>query len=384
MTMLSAQEIEQLEAFDAQGARVLSVYLRLDPAQQVRRAYMIALEDMVKEARDRAEEPGRTELANEAEQVRTWLESEEPRGRGLAVFSCTRRDLWQAHFLAVPVNNHLVFEPRPDVAPLLEILDEFERYAVAVIDKGQARLFSVFAGEIEERGVFDDLVLGKHDEGGLSQARFQRHQEAHVYWHVKKVAQRLAELHRRRPFDRLILAGPDEATAALRHVLPRVLARRVVAVVPAEIFANDRQILDKTLEIERQVEREAEERVLAQLIEQAGPTGRATLGVAPTLAALWSDVVQTLVLSHDVHMTGSECPNCGRLDAGELKNCPTCGHAMRPVHDLVHRAMERAMEQAARVEVMHGAAARRLVELGDGLGALLRYPAAKTATAAAS
>jgi hypothetical protein len=37
----------------------------------------------------------------------------------------------------------------PDLAPLLRLLDEHERYAVALVDKEKARLFSVFLGEIE-------------------------------------------------------------------------------------------------------------------------------------------------------------------------------------------------------------------------------------------
>jgi len=40
--------------------------------------------------------------------------------------------------------DHLAFEPQPDVAPLLDVLDEHERYAVAVVDKAKARLFTVF------------------------------------------------------------------------------------------------------------------------------------------------------------------------------------------------------------------------------------------------
>jgi hypothetical protein len=36
--------------------------------------------------------------------------------------------------------------------------------------------------------------------------------------------------------------------------------------------------------------------------------------------------------------------------------------------------MARAVEQSASVEVLHGAAARRLMDLGAGMGALLRYP----------
>jgi peptide subunit release factor 1 (eRF1) len=43
------------------------------------------------------------------------------------------------------------------------------------------------------------------------------------------------------------------------------------------------------------------------------------------------------------------------------------------VPDLIERAVERALDQAGSVEVVHGEAAKRLQEDGGGLGALLRY-----------
>ncbi len=57
--------------------------------EQVRRSHRIAFEDLVKEARERLEEPARGEFAGETEKVQTWLESQAPAGKGLAVFSCT-------------------------------------------------------------------------------------------------------------------------------------------------------------------------------------------------------------------------------------------------------------------------------------------------------
>jgi peptide subunit release factor 1 (eRF1) len=233
---------------------------------------------------------------------------------------------------------------------------------------------------------FKDFVLGKHDQGGLSQARHQRHHKAHVHWHLKWVAQRLGDLLRRRRFARLILAGPEEPTSELRRLLPRVLASRVVAVIPAEMFAEQGEILEKAREVERRIERKAEERLLRELLDLAGPGGKSTLGVRPTLDALWADMVQTLVLAHDVHGSGSECTNCGRLEPGTRDACPTCGKTMQPLHDLFHRAMARVREQAGSVEVMHGVAARRLMDEGEGLGALLRYrrPATQAAGGAAS
>ncbi|MCL6641247.1 MAG: host attachment protein [Candidatus Rokubacteria bacterium] len=273
----------------------------------------------------------------------------------------------------VRVRDHLAFEPVPDVAPLLELFDEYERYAVALVDKEHARLFTVFGGEIEESEAFADFVPGKHDQGGWSQTRYQRHHEAHVYWHLKRVVERLARMARRRHFDRLVLAGPEEATSELRRLLPRPLARRLAAVIRAEMTASDREILDKTLAIEQRLEREAEERLVEQILDQAGPAGRAALGVAPTLEALSADAVQTLVVAPGEPTPVAECPACGRLEAGRVETCPACGAAMEPRHDLFHRAMQRAREQAARVEVVQGEAARRLVEAGGGLGALLRY-----------
>src|SRR2546425_7466418 len=104
--MLSREQIEQLEAFDGRGARVLSAYLDLDPARQVRRSYRIVFEDLVKEARERLEEPARGDLASEAARVQAWLEGQEPRGRWVALFSFAPRGFWQAHVLSVPRSDY--------------------------------------------------------------------------------------------------------------------------------------------------------------------------------------------------------------------------------------------------------------------------------------
>jgi peptide chain release factor subunit 1 len=374
--MITRQDIERLEAFDGQGARVLSVYLDLDPERQVRRSYQTVFKDLVKdiaEALDARDEQAHRQLHQEAARVQEWLEAEAPRGKSVAIFSCTPGGLWQTHFLPVPLKDQAAFEPAPYLQPLLDLLDEYERYAVALVDKEKARLFTVFLGEIEEHQVDEEVVPGKHKQGGWSQARYQRHHEAHVYWHLKRVADLLARMYRRRRFDRLILAGPEEATSELRRLLPRALAHRLVGTFPAELFASDAEILRQTLDIERQVERGAEERLLAELFDLAGSAGRATYGVEPTLEALWLGEVQKLVVAEGLRAGGSECPGCGRLTVASLAECPACGAAMRAVEDVIERAAERALDQAGSVEVVHGEAAQRLLDEAEGMGAFLRY-----------
>ena len=233
----------------------------------------------------------------------------------------------------------------------------------------------MFAGEIEEADSFRDPVPGKHAQGALSQSRFQRHHESHVHWHLKRVVEQLSAMLRRRRFDRLIIAGPREATSELRRLLPRALAQRLVAVIPGEIAAGyPQEILQKTLEIERRAEQDLEQRLLEELLDTARAGGRATSGLTPTLDALWLGDVRTLVVAERAHVEGSECSSCGRLEAGALDRCRACGQVMRPVHDLFHRAMGRTLEQAGNVEVLHNDAARRLQETAGGLGALLWFP----------
>jgi peptide subunit release factor 1 (eRF1) len=371
-TMLTSEEILALEEFDAGTARVLSVYLDLDAHDAAGRSYLIALADLLKDIRPAFDIDMQIALDHEADRVAMWLDENRKGGNGLVVFSCEPRVLWKAQFLQVPVQDHMVFERRPDVAPLLDLLDEFERYAVAMVDKSHARLFTVFAGEIEAVETFEDYVPPHHKQGGPSQANMQRHHEAHVFRHLKRVAERLTQLRRKRSFDRLVIAGPVEATSELRRILPRALASRVAAVIGADPHATPEEILEKTLQVERQAERAVEQQLVDELFEKAGAGGRATVGIARTLDALWLGDVQTLVVSHGAHEPGSECTNCGRLEAGALEKCPMCGAPMRSVHDVFHRAMARTIEQSGAVETLRGEPSDRLREAG-GLGAILRY-----------
>jgi len=199
-----------------------------------------------------------------------------------------------------------------------------------------------------------------------------------VYWHLERVAQRLAALHRRRRFDRLILAGPEEATSELQRLLPRA-AWRVAwwAVIPASLAATDREILDTTLDIEAgRAERDTEERLLGQLLDLAGPAGRAVLGVRPTLAApvgrsgpdpSWS--------AFSASGDGSDCPNCRRLEPGSVERCPACGNRdARRARPLSSRDAARASSSRAAWRSCTAPPISACSRVGGGLGRAAALP----------
>jgi peptide chain release factor subunit 1 len=371
--VITRRELDQLKRFNADGARALSVYLDLSPDRQLRRAYRVVFKDLVREERDRLDEQGRLDLSREVDRVSAWLDAEEPDGRSAAVFSCQDRGLWQAHFLSVPLPDSLSFEPTLRLEPLLDAIEGNERYAVAVIDKEKARLFTVFLGEIEDIEAFADFVPGKHDQGGPAQPRLQRHHETHVLWHLERVGERLSRLLGKRRFNRLIVTGPEEATSELQRLLPRDLAERVVTVLPGETFESPAAILQATLEVARQAERDEERRLVDQLVEIHAAGGQAACGFASVADALLLGQMGTIVVADGLRAEGSECPNCGRLDLSDAAMCPACGHSLHRNGDVVEQAVHRTLEQRGRVEVVHGEAAQHLEEACHGIGGVVRF-----------
>ena len=138
--VVTRADVERLVRFDGRGARILSIYLDLEPERQVTRSYRIVLEDLVKAVREPLDKDARRDLEVEAAKVQELLEQEEPGGRGLAVFSSSAAGLWVTYRLPVPVPDRLSFETYPLVLPLLGFIENLERYVVALVDKESARL----------------------------------------------------------------------------------------------------------------------------------------------------------------------------------------------------------------------------------------------------
>jgi peptide chain release factor subunit 1 len=373
--VVTRDALDRLATFEPGDARVLTAYLDVSPERRARRTWAIVLKDLAHDVREGLGEHDRSQLDAEIARARDWLDSEPPGGRGVAIFSCASRGLWEANFLPEVERDELTFGPVPHLAPLIDIVDDYERYAVAHVDKERARLFTVFMAQIEETRSFEDEVPGKHDQGGPAQMKYQRDHEKHVLWHLKRVVQELSERLERRSFDRLVIAGPEEATRELRTLLPDALASRLVDVIPLEGDAGKTQILEATLEIERRVERQDEDALVTELLEAVGAHGHGSCGVADTVQALQLGAVHTLVLSDGLRVSGSECPNCGWMQEGTVDTCPICGTKMRTDVDIADIAARRTLETAGEVEVVHEDAARRLTERCGGMGAVLRFRA---------
>ena len=176
-----------------------------------------------------------------------------------------------------------------------------------------------------------------------------------------------AELQRR-PVDHLILGGPHEIVVEFEGLLHPWIRERVVDRLAISATAGPEEVRQAALCVEAAVARRNEAALVGRLRDAVG-TGAGVAGLEPTLAAMVERRVDVLLVSEGYATEGWRCRSCRYL--GPLgRRCPVCGKAMDLVDDVVEEAVEEALANKCRVQMVRENA--DLDVLGR-IGALLRF-----------
>jgi peptide chain release factor subunit 1 len=367
--------VRKLAEWTSPGVPVSSLYLDVDGRRYPRRQdYLLRAEELCHALRRQAEELDREARSSVAGDVQRFLAFlgglDRGATRGVALFSSSRGALWEQVRVPRPLADRATLGDHPNVLPLEALIEVSESFCTVLVDREKARIFLVRMGRIEERTDVLDEVPGRHDQGGWSQSRYQRHIEVHASQHLKHVADVLLRLYKQRRFDHLIVAGPDELVPEFERVLHDYLRRRVTAREHLPITASVDVVLERSLAVEERIEADRERRVLERLHAEAAAGRQGVTGLVRVLEALNEGRVETLVVPMGLSREGRRCVRCGRL-AADGSACPTCGGSLERVPDVVERAVAAALRQSSRVETLSMADPP-----GDGgqeIGALLRY-----------
>src|SRR5205823_1499547 len=129
-------------------------------------------------------------VERDVDEIRSFVQDRFDRGdtRGLALFSCAAAGLWEDVALSRPVRNQAVVGPHPELLQLEKVLEVYESFCTVLVDSEKARIFLAELGRIEDHSDVVDDVPNRHDQGGWSQARYQRHVDEHRQKHLKHVA----------------------------------------------------------------------------------------------------------------------------------------------------------------------------------------------------
>jgi peptide chain release factor subunit 1 len=356
---------------------VLSLYLDLDPAQfATPPARATAVRSLLDEAERRLRErdglahQDRADLQASLERAGALLQNDLPTegAQSVAVFASDASGLFEVLALPRPVPSRVAIGRSPLVGPLAR-LERRERWCVALVSRRDARIFRGSPESLREVEQVHDVVFGQHDQGGWSQARYQRGIEKEKDDHLRHTAEVLMKHFKRRPFQRLILGGPREVVADFESKLHGYLSERLGGRIEVDVdTATPEQVLAKTQPLFEEIEEQRE----AAALDRLGEGGRAAFELQEVLRALNERRVECLLVDERFAAPGTTCPECGWLGPDGERTCPVDGTVIEPLDDLTDAAIELTLQQSAEILAVR----RRREELEEragGIAAMLRF-----------
>jgi peptide chain release factor subunit 1 len=368
--------LRELAGFRAEKGCATSVLLNLDPSEvptagdaQTRMNALVS----AAEKRDRSDltHEQRTALKTDFERIERWFDDEFVRdgAQGLAVFAAGLDNFWRTLPLPKRVPDSVKVGRDFYLAPLVPLVGRADGTIVAVIGREQGQLYRLEAGRLEEVAEHYDEQPGQHDQGGWSQARYQRHIEKLVQEHLKGVAEALDRSRRRSQSPKIVLVCSEEMRSEFLDALSKEAREALVGWTSAEAHAAPGEVLEAVKPVLAEAEAKDESETLARWREEAGRNGRATSGWEKTLEAASDARVDVLLFQEDADRPAWRCPACSRAAISE-GNCPLDGTRLEPVDEGLDLAVHQTLAHGGAVWAIHYHDDLAPVE---GIGALLRF-----------
>ena len=251
-TTVSLDGLRELAGFRAQNGCAISLYVDLDPAiSPTTRETTMRVHSMLDSAA-KSHGATRPDLAHEVkaglkadfERLAQYFDEEFDRdgAHGLAVFAAGPDNVWSV--LALPWKVADAARVADDflLSPLVPLIGRGNGAIVAVVGREQGRVLALRGGRFEQVADRTEETQGRHDQGGWSQSRYQRHIGNLDLEHYKTVADELERLYRALGRPRIIVVAGDETRAEFADVLSSEVEEAVIGWTSADAHASDAEL----------------------------------------------------------------------------------------------------------------------------------------------
>lgn len=361
---LSAQ-LDRLAGLESGPFPVVSLYLNMQPDQRGRDHFEPFLrKELTERVRTFASGgPERESIEQDADKIRAYVADVDPSMNGLAIFTSSGADLFEAIRLTAPIDQHrLYITGQPHLYPLARVADDYyHRYGVLLADTRSARLLVVAGNRVRETGTVHGTKTKRHKMGGWSQARYQRHIENYHLQHAKEVVDALRRLVAEERLQSIILAGDEVIVPLLRDQLPKDLDERVVDVLKLDIRAPEHDILAAATELMKENEASSDRERVDALFDAYRSRGLGVVGPTDTARALELGQVDELLISGAPDAIDVPVSRDGKQGASA---------APSPEERFADALIVKARQTSARVTIIQDGS---LLAPVGGVGALLRF-----------
>lgn len=366
------RHILELATLEETRSPVISCYLDLSTPDP---GYRTVFDDRVHVLRRTIQEEHRHDLEQALSKIQEFLGARAIAGASsLAIFSrAGERPLFLPLSFAAPLPNRIAVSSAPCIYDLVELKDNYNRYAVLLATEHSAHILGINLGSVTEEIRKTRPELRRRSGHEWTKEHYQNHRRERTRQFIHEQIRLLDQIVARYGYAHIILAGNSRATSAIKRELPKHLALKLVDVVPASAGDHTSDIVAATLQSFLEYEEGESLAVVDKLWRELNTNGLAAAGTAASLDALRNDQVDVLALAKTYQPgSGWVCRTCGMLDVNSPQpdGCPECGNRSLRCFDVKEEMVRMAERAGCGVEVVEHS--DRLLQLG-GAACLLRY-----------
>lgn len=375
---VSWEKLRELAGFGAGRGRAISLYLDLDPSVAPTAGDVAARASALLSEGERAiathselTHDQRAGLKDDFERIRRYIVDDFDRQgtRGLAIFAGGLDNLWEVLRLTESVSDAVRVGSVLHLAPLVPLVGRGEGALVAAVSRERGEVYRLRDGRLHELVDEGEEQPGRHDQGGWSQANFQRHIEELAAEHMRRVAGALNRQVRRLHGPGVVVVCPEPMRREFEQLLSHEARAALAGWTQAEAHATPAQLHELAVPLLDEWRAREEAAALERWREEAGRNGRAAAGWKSVLEAASDGRVELLLFQEGANHDAYQCPRCGRASTMD-GSCPLDGTRMEAQADGLDVAVHQTLAHGGAVRAV---GQRRDLEPVEGVGALLRY-----------
>lgn len=302
--------------------------------------------------------------------INQYFEDNPHKKGSLCVFCCWLNDYLEVFELDISLGEMAVLDSSPYLKPLAEFQDEYENFAVAIVDNQTAKIFLVTSGSSESPEIIRGNIKNHVKVGGWSQQRYQRKRSHKLSEYAKQIVEMLSVLDSEHVFRRIILAGSGETIREIKKSMPSQLLNQVVGVKEMDLRRNEAIIEKEIFDLFVQSERKSEENLWETIKNSLLSGVLGVVGIEDVLDAAIQGRVHTALVNRNYHSEGIKCRTCEKLSIGQLEICTACNSKSVFAVDLVNEVVDLLKQSSAKIDFSDENA--ELKQSGS-IAALLRY-----------
>ena len=376
---VSWETLRDLARFRAENGCAISFYLGLDPSVTPTAGDLATRANSLLAGGERSNGANRTDLTHDQrvglrsdfERIGRYIAEDFDRdgARGLAVFVAGLDNAWTSLPLTEPVPDEVKVAREFYLAPLVPLVGRGDGALVAVLGRERGHIYRLRAAKLHEIVDRTEEQPRRHDQGGWSQARMQRHIDELAAEHVREVIDELNRRVRQLHAPPVVIACTEDLRPEVADQLAQETRSALAGWINAEAHVGPAQLLELAAPVLESWRNKRETELLERWREEAGRGGRAASGWAATLEAASDGRVELLLFQEGADHEAWQCRACGRAAFSD-GNCPLDGTRMDRREEGLDLAVHQTLAHGGTVcAVRH----RRDLDPVEGVGALLRY-----------